>query len=225
MKPQITQAVGPIPAAFLPHIIMSETFQFLQRFAQVRGCVFRELVTDTEEDTDIVLADAESLLRTLLEGPYLRSLELAEHQRDRSLPEWSAIRQRLDGYDLDDSDPQPLEMREPRLDYDVEHDEFFFPLYGGVDPDQSAGRRVPTLQDILLTWNRHRIGAETEPLKNYTHGAIAVLEALTNMDPESPPWIALVNGMIHVRGIPTSMSATQAVANCRGGLWDQKSLD
>lgn len=52
-----------------------------------------------------------------------------------------------------------------------------------------------------------------------------MLEALTSMDPSTAPWIAIVNDVWHVRGIPTNMHVKQIVDHSRGGLWEEASLE
>lgn len=195
---------------------MSETFQFFERLEQVRE-------NPADPNHEEVLQTATNLVRILLHGPYLRSLKLEEPFRDEQLPEWQLIHQHIARYDSASDDPQPLELRGPLLDYDAEADEFFFPLYG-PDTDQAA-RKVPTLQDLLQTWNRFRIGDFSDPLKHYTPGAYAVLDALTSMDPTAAPWIAHINDVWHVRGIPTNLRHPQILETSRGGLWEATTLE
>jgi len=66
-----------------------------------------------------------------------------------------------------------------------------------------------------------RVGTAT-PDTHYSPGARAVLEALTSVDPSSAPWIAVVDDVWHVRGIPTRMELTQVVEHGRGGLWEER---
>jgi len=183
------------------------TFHFFQRDHALRVLISNNFEHPAAKDLGEVMLGASRLIGLLLQGPYCRALAMPERERDEYLPEWRVIHEIVDHYNHDDTDPAPLGHARSRVDYDPRNVQFIRPQHGSGKKDQV---QIVALDHLLLGWNSLRIDVgSADPCDHYTAVVCSILEELTSLDPEGPPWAVLIDNVWYLRGVPTKFSDSE----------------
>lgn len=173
-----------------------------------------------DESPARLVQQTRNLLTTLL-ADYEQSLTLPLEQREREYPNWRVIKSILDEFDPAELDLQPIEARQPDLDYDPEEDEFFSIVYDGQQPGHRA-RNVYPWTEVLREWNIHRAN---QVMGHYTPLANLILSEMTERSPGDPDWIAYFAGEFYLNGFPMDLTVEEFQHGSRKCIWEVEAMN
>lgn len=195
-------------------------FEFGNRFVEANKRLL-DVTPDGQQKKDFkrTSATAEVLLELLLQN-YQEVLRLPRAERDQRFPWWDLTRRLVETYDREHNDPQPLENRDPILDYDPVKDEFFATVYASGQP-YGKTRNTYRMTDVLADYSRNLWNND---LSGYTPPCLAVLEKLTGVRIRAWKWIYYWDSVLYIDGRPHRGDMEEGLQGARSAIWDLRSL-